>query len=101
MVIQFGTRVIEGKILTGSHVNDRVFIPRITLEPTDSAIQNATSTIPSSFSFCNDYQQITRSISEVCWDRFAKSSVQPWSTIRRYVKVYFNEKNNGFTTKGR
>ncbi|PIA53073.1 hypothetical protein AQUCO_01000741v1 [Aquilegia coerulea] len=35
-VIQFGTRVIEARILTGSHVNDRVFIPRITLEPSDS-----------------------------------------------------------------
>ncbi|PIA60216.1 hypothetical protein AQUCO_00300013v1 [Aquilegia coerulea] len=35
-VIQFGTRVIEARILTGSHVNDRIFIPRITLEPSDS-----------------------------------------------------------------
>ncbi|PIA58458.1 hypothetical protein AQUCO_00500412v1 [Aquilegia coerulea] len=36
MVEQLGVRVIEARILTGSHINDRVFIPRITLEPTDS-----------------------------------------------------------------
>ncbi|PIA26945.1 hypothetical protein AQUCO_08400005v1 [Aquilegia coerulea] len=38
MVEQLGVRVIEARILTGSHVNDRVFIPRITLQPTDSEI---------------------------------------------------------------
>ncbi|PIA30004.1 hypothetical protein AQUCO_05700004v1 [Aquilegia coerulea] len=36
MVEQLGVRVIEARLLTGSHINDRVFIPRITLEPTDS-----------------------------------------------------------------
>ncbi|PIA55030.1 hypothetical protein AQUCO_00800042v1 [Aquilegia coerulea] len=38
MMEQLGVRVIEVRILTGSHVNDRVFIPRITLQPTDSEI---------------------------------------------------------------
>ncbi|PIA65182.1 hypothetical protein AQUCO_00100579v1 [Aquilegia coerulea] len=36
MVIQFATRVIEAKILNGSHVGNYVFIPRITLQPSVS-----------------------------------------------------------------
>ncbi|PIA42003.1 hypothetical protein AQUCO_02100089v1 [Aquilegia coerulea] len=36
MVIQFATRVIEAKILNGSHAENYVFIPRITLQPSVS-----------------------------------------------------------------
>ncbi|PIA25570.1 hypothetical protein AQUCO_11100024v1 [Aquilegia coerulea] len=36
MVIQFATRVIEAKILNGSHAGNYVFIPRITLQPSVS-----------------------------------------------------------------
>ncbi|PIA50920.1 hypothetical protein AQUCO_01100021v1 [Aquilegia coerulea] len=36
MVVQFATRVIEAKILNGSHVGNYVFIPRITLQPSVS-----------------------------------------------------------------
>ncbi|PIA51519.1 hypothetical protein AQUCO_01100400v1 [Aquilegia coerulea] len=36
MVIQFATRVIEEKILNGSHAGNYVFIPRITLQPSVS-----------------------------------------------------------------
>ncbi|PIA25577.1 hypothetical protein AQUCO_11000001v1 [Aquilegia coerulea] len=36
MVVQFATRVIEARILNGSHTGNYVFIPRITLQPTVS-----------------------------------------------------------------
>ncbi|PIA36722.1 hypothetical protein AQUCO_03300139v1, partial [Aquilegia coerulea] len=36
MVVQFATRVIEAKILNGSHAGNYVFIPRITLQPSVS-----------------------------------------------------------------
>ncbi|PIA60481.1 hypothetical protein AQUCO_00300168v1 [Aquilegia coerulea] len=36
MVVQFATRVIETKILNGSHAGNYVFIPRITLQPSVS-----------------------------------------------------------------
>ncbi|PIA53549.1 hypothetical protein AQUCO_00900258v1 [Aquilegia coerulea] len=36
MVIQFATRVIEAKILNGSHAGNYVFIPHITLQPSVS-----------------------------------------------------------------
>ncbi|PIA49665.1 hypothetical protein AQUCO_01300438v1 [Aquilegia coerulea] len=36
MVVQFATRVIEARILNGSHAGNYVFIPRITLQPTVS-----------------------------------------------------------------
>ncbi|PIA29092.1 hypothetical protein AQUCO_06300048v1 [Aquilegia coerulea] len=36
MVVQFATRVVEAKILNGSHAGNYVFIPRITLQPSVS-----------------------------------------------------------------
>ncbi|PIA58920.1 hypothetical protein AQUCO_00400047v1 [Aquilegia coerulea] len=36
MVVQFATRVIEAKIVNGSHAGNYVFIPRITLQPSVS-----------------------------------------------------------------
>ena len=37
-VLNLGTRLIETKILTGTHAGDTVFLPRITIIPSDAGL---------------------------------------------------------------
>ncbi|PIA58111.1 hypothetical protein AQUCO_00500210v1 [Aquilegia coerulea] len=83
MVVQFATRVIETKILNGSHAENYVFIPRITLQPSvsETSFQMARRQFPVRLAFAMTINK-SQGQSVKLWQRSSNSRLQKKLNIK-------------------
>ncbi|XP_010451904.1 PREDICTED: ATP-dependent DNA helicase PIF1-like [Camelina sativa] len=86
-ITQLGKHVIEGKVLTGNNIGNKVYLPRMLLMPTDSRLpfrlQRRQFPIAPCFAMTINKSQ---GQSLPCWDILAETSIYTWSIVCCSVK---------------
>jgi ATP-dependent DNA helicase PIF1 len=87
LVTQLSKWVLEAKIISGTHVGDKVFIPRIVLSPSDSKLPFVLKRrqFPVSVCFAMTINKSQGQSLQHVGLFLPKPVFQPWSIICRYI----------------
>lgn len=79
-----GRFILEGQILGGEHHGEKRLIPRILINTTEweLPLDCQSKAVSNSSMFCNDCEQVARSVLGYSWGWSAKSCLHSWSALR-------------------
>ncbi len=99
IVKELGQGVLEAEIIIGTHVGDRVFIPRIFNDTVkhNPSIYNPSMLVSRPRSFCDDYQQESRPKLRTSGSVSAKPGVHSWAIVCSCVTGYFQRRSQDLT----